>query len=115
MAPRVVVIDGLIGAGKSTLLALLAAVLRARGLRVAVAAEPVADWRATGALSLFYSDPARYAVEFQMYVFATRVRSIRLAVAEPAVGVGDPLAEQRDVLDVLHDHLGLGLGLEHRA
>lgn len=94
MAPRVIVIDGLIGAGKSTLLALLAAALRARGLRVAVAPEPVADWRATGALSLFYSDPARYAVEFQMYVFATRVRSIRLAVAEPA----DVVLLERSVL-----------------
>lgn len=94
MAPRVVVIDGLIGAGKSTLLALLADVLRARGLRVAVAPEPVAEWRASGALPLFYSDPARYAVEFQMYVFATRVRSIRLAMTEPV----DVVLLERSVL-----------------
>jgi len=80
--PRVVVIDGLIGAGKSTLLALLAEALRARGLSVVVAPEPVDKWRECGALGLFYSDPARWAVEFQTYVYVTRVNSICDAMRE---------------------------------
>ncbi len=96
MVQKVVIIDGIIGAGKSTLLHMLAAELRSRGARVAVAPEPVDAWRASGALAQFYSDPARYASEFQMYVYATRVLSVCAACA--AVPDADYVLLERSVL-----------------
>jgi len=84
----VLAIEGEIGAGKSTLLEGVAASLRARGLRVAVAPEPVELWKRRGALQAFYADPPRYAYSFQTYTYVTRLQSLLGALeACPAADV----------------------------
>lgn len=77
---RVIVIEGIIGAGKTTLIEKLAERLRQKGHKVAIAPEPVNQWREDGALAMFYSDMERYAYTFQTHVFLTRVQAIRKAV-----------------------------------
>ena len=81
MPPQVFIIEGEIGAGKTELALGLAGALRARGVEVALALEPVELWKQSGILELFYADPARYAYAFQTYVFATRVAAINAALA----------------------------------
>lgn len=89
--PAVFVV-GEIGAGKSTLLAglqpALTAALAARRTPMSVISvpEPTAEWEADGALAFFYkgkADPARGCL-FQMYAFATRVRSTQSVLAAHA-------------------------------
>ena len=85
---RIIIVEGVIGAGKTVLLSLLAEGFAARGKNVCVIPEPVEVWRDSGALERFYRDPARYAYEFQTFVFSTRVRAIREAVrANPSADV----------------------------
>lgn len=57
-----VAIEANVGAGKSTLLRAL------RQAGAAVVLEPVEEWEASGILSLFYQDRARWAFAFQMAV-----------------------------------------------
>jgi deoxyadenosine/deoxycytidine kinase len=85
-AAPVLIVEGEIGAGKSELTKALAAELAARGKRVCLILEPVEQWNATGALQMFYENPARHAYGFQSYVFATRILAIRAAIeASPDV------------------------------
>lgn len=78
---RTVLVEGAIGAGKTELAKAAAAALRARGRRVALALEPVDEWRESGALQKFYGDPAAEAYKFQTYVYATRFKAMRAALA----------------------------------
>lgn len=97
-APKLaaVVIEGEIGAGKSTLVPLIAEALRKMGFKVAVALEPVDQWRAVGILERFCRDPARYAYEFQTFTYVTRLLSVQKALrAEPGA---DYIILERTVL-----------------
>lgn len=78
---RVFVVEGEIAAGKSELVRALTSALRAAGLRVATALEPVESWQAAGILEKFYADPARHGYGFQTYVYATRILGIADMVA----------------------------------
>lgn len=81
--PLVIAVRGEIGAGKSTLLANLKQDLTAYGFRkVLVVPEPSDVWVATGALQDFYKSPEHRALEFQMFVFVTRIRAGRKAYLE---------------------------------
>lgn len=79
--PIVVVVQGLIGCGKSTLLEILANDLRDCGLKVVTIPEPVELWKSVGALQDFYKHMQTYgnACKFQMFAFATRIRTVREA------------------------------------
>lgn len=77
---KVIVVEGIIGAGKTTLIDRIAKRLTKLGFNVAIASEPVDEWRKSGVLRLFYSDMKRYAYIFQTEVFRTRVQTILKAV-----------------------------------
>lgn len=78
--PIVLVVDGLIAAGKSTLISkCLGPTLRDRGYSVIEILEPVDEWKKSGMLQRYYSDPQKYAFQFQTHVFHTRVRACQKA------------------------------------
>lgn len=88
-----VCIDGPISAGKSTLVAAVRDGLRAKGVPVAVAAEPVKQWVGCGILTKFYEAVNRPLAEgevdetaygFQTFAFVTRVAAIAAARREIA-------------------------------
>lgn len=73
---QIYIIEGEIGAGKTELIKALTEEYKARDIVVCTIFEPVNDWVSTGALSLFYSDPIKYAYAFQTYVFSSRINVI---------------------------------------
>lgn len=82
MAPRVIVVDGVIAAGKTELVRALGEWLTARGYRVALILEPVDDWERIGILGKFYGEgPGRWGYSFQTYVYTSRIKAILEAVA----------------------------------
>jgi deoxyadenosine/deoxycytidine kinase len=76
--PEFVVFEGIISAGKSTIIPLVAEALRAAGKKVAVVLEPVEEWKEI--LPLFYKDPQRHAMSFQLTAYASRNRAVREAL-----------------------------------
>ena len=74
-------IEGNIGAGKSTLLAEVPRLLAP--LACACVPEPVDQWRRTGILGRFYSDPHRWGYAFQSYAFLSRLKAHTLAPRAP--------------------------------
>lgn len=78
---KIIIIEGLIGAGKSALLNIMSEEYTKKGLKVCMVQEPVDEWRRSGALSAFYSDPKGFAYSFQSYTLSTRIKSIRSAFA----------------------------------
>lgn len=97
---RYVVVDGNIGAGKTTLMSLL----EARGLSVVT--EPVDVWCSgyehrgiteTSPISMYYEDPVRNAVPFQLHVLTTCVKKMTDAFDS----AGDaPVVIERDPFDL---------------
>jgi deoxyadenosine/deoxycytidine kinase len=79
--PVVLVFEGLIAVGKSTFVARLQQSLTERGYDVVHVLEPVDEWKNAGILQKFYSDPERWAAEFQEFVLVTRVDAVREAFA----------------------------------
>ena len=114
---RYVVVDGNVGSGKSTLLDSLGR----EGLPVIK--EPVERWCSRfehrgepvdAPLELFYRDPGKYALPFQIHVIESRVRQL----LEPAGG--SPLVVERDPFDTevfVEDNYASGAfsGFEHRS
>jgi deoxyadenosine/deoxycytidine kinase len=82
--PVVIVVDGIIAAGKSTFIRALAEWLTTKKMygKICVVPEPVDQWKTDGVLQYFYEDVATRSYEFQTYVFATRVQSVRKAFFE---------------------------------
>jgi len=74
--PVLISVEGIIGAGKATLCESLADELRRLGLVVVVVREPVDQWKKGGLLKDFYNDIPKFAFEFQITAFTTRVNSI---------------------------------------
>lgn len=79
-----VAIDGNIGSGKSTLMAALRDKYQ-HDKTIIFVDEPVSDWdsvvddKGTTMLALFYSDANKYAFEFQMMAFISRLARIKQA------------------------------------
>lgn len=97
---KYIVVDGNIGAGKSTLLSSLSA----EG--VSVVQEPIDQWCSRfehrGAyvdapLQLFYRDPTKYALPFQLHVINTRIQ--QLMKAESGSTNSDVFVMERDPFD----------------
>lgn len=76
----VIWVEGLIGAGKSTLTKDLASRLNLRGLMEPVKSNPY--------LSLFYTDPERWAFPMQIYMLSRRWSLYRVAFAEATTDGG---------------------------
>jgi deoxyadenosine/deoxycytidine kinase len=75
LAPaHVIIFEGIIGVGKTTVIKHAAAYLRSKGMKVVEIYERVDLW--TAALELFYSDKARFAVEFQTFVLQSRINEL---------------------------------------
>ncbi len=75
--PVVIVVESEIGGGKTTAVDEFARMLRTTlGVSVETSKEPSDDWERVGILQRFYSDPARWAAEFQLYVLVTRITSV---------------------------------------
>lgn len=74
---EIIVVDGEIGAGKTTLIEALREKLTSLGKNVCVITEPVEQWQKVKILGLFYSDPKRYAYDFQTFTFVTRIEEAR--------------------------------------
>ena len=88
-----VFIDGNIGAGKSSCLRFLSS-------KYTIIEEPLHLWRnvlGVNLLERFYSDRARYAFSFQMYVLFTYVSALKLAVCPSYVIVERSLGAQLHV------------------
>lgn len=79
---RLFIVEGEIAAGKTELVRAVAERLRATGLSVCLALEPVDLWKEVGILGKFYSDPGRYGYAFQTFVYATRIQEIAMAVRD---------------------------------
>jgi len=81
---RYLFVEGSIGAGKSELCRRIGKPLRQRGHRnVIVVQEPVDAWTDVDGhniLDLFYRDPKRWALAFQVHVMSTRIRAVRDAI-----------------------------------
>ena len=92
--PLVIIIEGEIGGGKTVIARAVAEELEGRGLATCLILEPVDLWHSTGALQLFYQDPARYAGQFQSFVFATRTMAI-LEAFEQRRGSADVFVLER--------------------
>jgi len=80
---NLIIVDGEIGAGKTTFIQNLANRVAQRHT-VMVVEEPVDEWIKVGILQKFYSDPERYAYEFQTYTYVTRMQKLLEAFKTPA-------------------------------
>ena len=78
----VLAVEGLIGAGKTTTLRNMKNEWEKQGFKVCLMYEPVDEWIELGILQAFYSDPKRYASEFQAITFTTRLGMVRKAFLE---------------------------------
>ena len=77
MKPFVLVIDGIIGAGKSTLVNRCIIPILGERFNIVFIPEPIEEWKSSGRLEQFYSDPARRAYQFQTRVFHDRIKMVR--------------------------------------
>ena len=69
MKPKIIFVEGNIGAGKTTFLKKIED-LKINNFQIIY--EPVDEWIKSGMLGKFYSDPDKYAFEFQEYCLKTR-------------------------------------------
>lgn len=79
--PRIISLDSNIGGGKTTLIEML----ENRYKEIHVLKEPVDEWQyinGENLLQLFYTNPKKYAYEFQTYVLTTRVRKLENKIKE---------------------------------
>lgn len=103
--PKVLVIEGAIGAGKTTLLRILEQ--RLPFAKIVTVPEPVEVWKETGALREFYADVKGKAIEFQTFVFATRLQALKQAwKVEPAADLyileRSPFSDKYIFIAMLH-------------
>lgn len=73
--PLVIICEGLIGAGKSTFISHLTKLLNERDISVCCCLEPIDSWKLMHGLEIFYENPQRGALIFQVMAFTTRVQS----------------------------------------
>ena len=79
---KLVVVEGNIGAGKTTL-----AVEVARRMNAKAILEPIAE---NPYLAKFYSDPKKYALKLQLWIFRRRLQLYTEALDHIQQGVGTP-------------------------
>ncbi len=73
-------IEGLIGAGKTTLIKRLEENLTNKKYNVLSIYEPIDEWSKNGIFQLFYSEPTKYAYQFQTFVYVTRIAKIQESI-----------------------------------
>ena len=76
-------LEGCLSAGKSLLLTTLRCSSLVIKYAVFIVEEPVAEWQNVAGenlLELYYTDPARYAFDFQLHCLYTRLQAIRNAL-----------------------------------
>ena len=88
-------IEGIIGAGKSSVGEMLA-----EKYDYQFVAEPVDEWVKSGWLERFYSDPKRYAFEFQIHTFITRLEVHDAAIRSRKPGVDVIILERSIYTDM---------------
>jgi len=90
-------LEGCLSAGKSLLLTTLRCSSLVIKYAVFIVEEPVAEWQNVGGenlLELYYTDPARYAFDFQLHCVYTRLQAVRNVLAQT-------MTESRPILLIL--------------
>ena len=93
----VIAVEGGLSAGKSLLLTTLRLSPLVAKYAMFVVEEPVAEWQnvdGENLMQLYYSDPMRYAFDFQLHCVYTRLHAVRKILAQAA-------ADTRPVLLIL--------------
>lgn len=106
--PVIVSLEGIIGAAKTTTLAELERLDPERKIYTIVR-EPVEEWQPR--LEKFYENPAANALSFQMYVIASRIRTLLTAIAN------EPRNSHMFIVErsVIADYLFAGLNLKEKT
>lgn len=79
MSPIIISVEGNIGAGKSTFLEKWKTTSKRFVLSIP---EPVEEWRKSGMLNYFYSDPVKNGLVFQLYVLNSRFSTLLSTYSE---------------------------------